>query len=69
MASGAHLVAGLGRGGAVQALVLQPPQPHVVAHNVQHPHHLAEDQHPAGDVDIQYMILGPISIPGTYTAG
>ena len=58
---------GLGGGGAVEALVLQPPQPHVVAHDVQHPHHLAEDQHPAGDEGIQYMISGSLSMSGTYT--
>ena len=42
-----HLVAGLCRGRAIQPLVLEASQPHVVAHDVQHPDHLAEDEHPA----------------------
>ena len=33
--------------GAVQALVLEAAQAHVVTDDVQHAHHLAEDQHPA----------------------
>ena len=42
-----HLVARAGGRGAVQALVLEAAQAHVVADDVQHAHHLAEDQHPA----------------------
>ena len=42
-----HLVALRGGRGAVQALVLEAAQAHVVADDVQHAHHLAEDQHPA----------------------
>ena len=34
--------------GAVEALVLEAAQAHVIADDVQHAHHLAEDQHPAG---------------------
>ena len=34
-------------GGAVQALMLEASQAHVVADYIQHPHHLTEDQHPA----------------------
>ena len=34
--------------GAIQSLVLVTTQPHVVTDDVQHPHHLAEYQHPAG---------------------
>ena len=42
-----RLVASGGGCGAIQALVLVAAQSHVVAHDVQHAHHLAEDQHPA----------------------
>ena len=37
------LLARLGRDGAVEPLVLVPAQGHVVAHDVEHAHHLAED--------------------------
>ena len=37
--------------GAIQSLVLVTAQAHVVTDDVQHPHHLAEDQHPAGSKD------------------
>ena len=40
-------MSGLRRGRAVQALVLEAAHAHVVADDVQHPHHLAEEQHPA----------------------
>lgn len=40
-------MAGSRGGGAVEALMLEASQAHVVADDVQHPHHLAEDQHPA----------------------
>ena len=42
-----HLVAGSCGSGAVQALVHKAAQAHVVADDVQHAHHLAEDEHPA----------------------
>ena len=42
-----HLVALRGGRGAVEALVLEAAQAHVVADDVQHAHHLAEDQHAA----------------------
>lgn len=42
-----HLVARPRGRGAVQALVLEAAQAHVVADDVQHAHHLAEHQHPA----------------------
>ena len=41
------LVALACRGGAIQALMLEAAQAHVVADDVQHAHHLAEYQHPA----------------------
>jgi len=44
---GCDLVAGSRGCGAIQALVLESAQPHVVADDVQHSHHLTEDQHPA----------------------
>ena len=40
-------MAGSRGGGAIEALMLEAPQAHVVTDNVQHAHHLAENQHPA----------------------
>ena len=47
-----YLVASSSGSGAVQALVHKAAQAHVVADNVQHAHHLAEDQHPAAGVSV-----------------
>ena len=39
-------MAGGGRCGPIQALMLVPSEPHVVADDIQRSYHLAEDQHP-----------------------
>ncbi len=47
MGVGCDLMAGSRGCGAIQALMLEAAQSHVVADDVQYPHHLTEDQHPA----------------------
>ncbi len=42
-----HLMAGSRGRRAIQALMLEATQSHVVADDVQNSHHLTEDQHPA----------------------
>ena len=41
------LVAGSRGGGAIKALMLEATQTHVVTDDIQHSHHLTENQHPA----------------------
>lgn len=42
-----YLVSNASRGGAIKPLMLEATQPHVIADDVQSPHHLAENQDPA----------------------
>lgn len=63
MVGGWHLVALGGRRGAVKALVLEATQAHVVADDVQHAHHLAEDQHPAPHKTHAHPLSNKATIP------
>ena len=42
-----HLMPLSTRGGAIKPLVLEPPQAHVIADDIQQPDHLTEDEDPA----------------------
>ena len=65
--AGVYLVASSSGSGAVQALVDKATQAHVVADNVQHAHHLAEDQHPAPGVAVSGASKAAASQSGNQT--